>query len=527
MNRVVKFAVLPLAGIVVVMGVIAVYIAATFDPNRYKPHIEQAVKDQLGRTIRLEGDIKLSLFPGLGVTLGKVWLSERTSDQEFAGVEEIRIALKLRPLLSRQIVIDTVEIRNLRANVVRAKDGKINIDDLTGGDEGIHAANTGGRPFTVDIDHFVLRNATITYIDQAQNAQYILSKLDLETGRLASGVPSEIDLSFILQSNKPTLALKTTLKTTLTFDLGRRQYALQGLDLSAEGLAAGISDLMAKANGNVEARLAHEELSISKLSLAATGKQEGGDLNLKLEVAVLNVVKERLSGEGIALDATLSKRGSKMVAKLAVPAVEGTAQTFKANESTASLDLQQGGASIRAKVVSPLTGNVDTQRLELSKLALTVRVNNPRLLKQPLDATLNGTARADFARRTAALAFASRIDASSVSGKAELTKFAPPFYTFDIHIDQLDADRYLPERNPKQPDEPFDLSVLKDINASGSLRIDVLTLAGIKASNVRVEVNSANGHVDVGTPAGKRNAPSNRSGRMFRKTPSALSSGSS
>ena len=39
------------------------------------------------------------------------------------------------PLLSKEVVVDTVEIKNLRANLVRHKDGKTNIDDLMGGGE--------------------------------------------------------------------------------------------------------------------------------------------------------------------------------------------------------------------------------------------------------------------------------------------------------------------------------------------------------------------------------------------------------
>ena len=195
------------------------------------------------------------------------------------------------------------------------------------------------------------------------------------------------------------------------------------------------------------------------------------------------------------------------------------------DELTASLDLRQAGASIKAKTGGPLTGSADAQKFAVSKLDVTVRLNNPKLLKQPLSATFNSAVRADFTRRNVAVTFVTRIDASNISGKAELTRFAPPFYTFDIQIDQLDADKYLPERDPKHVDEPFDLTALKDLNASGTLRIGVLTLAGIKASNVRVDVKSADGRLDVSMPVGEGNIPAERNDRMMRK-PRALSGGS-
>ncbi len=89
MNKIVKFVVLPLAGIVVIAVATAAYIAATFDPNQYKGRIVQAVKDKTKRTLKLEGDIKLSFFPSIGATLGKASLSEYASEQEFAGMERI------------------------------------------------------------------------------------------------------------------------------------------------------------------------------------------------------------------------------------------------------------------------------------------------------------------------------------------------------------------------------------------------------------------------------------------------------
>ena len=458
MNKIVKYVALPLSGIVVIFAAIASYIAASFDPNQYKPRIVQAVKDATQRTLKLDGDIKLSFFPDIGATLGKASLSERASDGEFAGVDDFRVALKLMPLLSKQVVIDAIEVKNLRANLMRFKDGRTNIDDLIGGDKSAPAAKSEGPQVKIDIDHVAIENAALTYTDQAGGAKYALSKLNLRTGRIARGVPSKIDLSFTAQSDKPRLNLETALKTTVSFDLDQQSYALTGLDLSAKGLAAGISNLAATAKGDVDAKLAGKEFLISKLAIAASGKQEGGDFNVKFDVPRLTVATDHVSGEKIALDATLHQAKSRIVARLDIPGVNG---------------------------------NVEAQKFELAKLVATVNVSNPTLPKSPLGATINGSALVDLAKQNASLTFVTKFDDSSVSGKAGLAKFAPPFYTFDINIDQLDADRYLPRPDPKQkqPEQPLDLSALKGLNASGSLKIGSLKMSNVKASNVRIGIN--------------------------------------
>src|SRR5688572_8323003 len=122
-----------LAAAIVLLGAVTIaYVAVTFDPNQYKPHLVRAVQDQLQRTLRLDGDIRLSFWPDIGAATGKASLSERASDTEFAAADDLRVVLQLMPLLRQQVVIDAIESTNLRARLVRHKDGTTNIDDLMG-----------------------------------------------------------------------------------------------------------------------------------------------------------------------------------------------------------------------------------------------------------------------------------------------------------------------------------------------------------------------------------------------------------
>src|SRR5687768_4740190 len=130
--RILKYVLLGLGALILLAGGLIAYVAATFDPNEYKPQLVQAVKDRTQRTLTIDGDITLSFWPSIGARIGKASLSERASDKEFARVEDAHVSLKLLPLLSRQVVADTVRVKGLRANVVKAKDGGTNLDDLTG-----------------------------------------------------------------------------------------------------------------------------------------------------------------------------------------------------------------------------------------------------------------------------------------------------------------------------------------------------------------------------------------------------------
>ena len=282
--RILKYALFAVGGLIVLVVVVLAVVAATFDPNHYKPQIVQAVKEKTQRTLKLDGNIGLALWPSIGAKVGKTSLSERASDREFAAVEEVRVSLKLLPLLSKQAVVDTVRIRGLRANIVKGKDGKLNIDDLTGaaGKEKPEPkeAPQGSEPAVqVDIAGVEITDAAITYSDQAAGSKYTLSKLNLKTGRIAPGVPARVDLRFHAQGDQPKLDLQTALKTRLKFDPGKSAN-LDDIEVDASGAAAGMTKLALKLTGSAAVDLAKEQ---AQANLA--GKAVDSNIKAKLNVA--------------------------------------------------------------------------------------------------------------------------------------------------------------------------------------------------------------------------------------------------
>ena len=362
--RIIKYVLLGIGALIVVVGGVLAYVAATFDPNQYKPQIVQAVKEKTQRTLTLAGDIELSFFPGIGARLGKAALSERGSAREFAAVEDLRFSVKLWPLLSREVIVDAVQIKGLRAHIVRYKDGRTNYDDLAGAPAPGKPAPQQPAPeagVKVDIARVTVADSAVSYLDQESGAKYEINRLNVKTGRIASGVPSDVEISLVARGSEPKINLESTLKTRVTFDAGQQRLLLEAVDLSAKGSAAGVTDLAASAKGTVEARLASKEFITSKLAVTAKGKQEGQDVSFKLDMPRLSALRDKMSGDRILLDATLVAGKRKVSAKMDVPAIEGSAKAFRAGQVTATLDMQEEGVSTRAKLASPLAGSIERQ----------------------------------------------------------------------------------------------------------------------------------------------------------------------
>ena len=445
------------------------YLAATFNPDDYKDDIVKAVRDKTGRTLGLKGSLSLSLFPSLGMKLGEATLSEPRSDREFGRVASAVVSVKVMALLSKEVIVDAIEVKGLRATLIRSKSGKLNVEDLAGGEPA--KPEEKSAPVKVDIARVEIADADVTYADEGAGTRYRLSKLDLKTGRVAPGVTTPVDFSATIASEKDRTQVDVKVKTKLTFDPERKLYRLEGLDFSAQGNHAAITDLKARAKGDVEARMATGEYAFKDLAVTVTGKRAGGDLDVKLDAPKLALTKEKVDGGKIALEARTGAPDGKLTAKVTAGGVRGTFSAISAGPLDVDLESQGGGRTVRAKLAASLAANLD--------------------------------------RKTAALDFSGKVDESSVNGKAAITAFSPLALTFNLDADQLDVDRLLgktpggktadakPARSGESKDDKIDLSALKDINAQGRLSIGKLTLLNLKSSQVRADIKVAGGRLDV------------------------------
>jgi AsmA protein len=499
MNKILKYGLLGTAAVVGIAVAGAAYVAATFNPNDYKGKIIQAVKDSKQRNLRLDGDIKLSFFPNIGANLGKVSLSEFKSDKEFAAVESARVSLALMPLLSKQVVVDEVAVSGLQATLIKHKDGTTNIDDLLGKDE---KKQDSGQQVKFDIASVSITKTNLTCRDEGTGAEYAIKDLNLHTGRIANGVPGKIDLSVGMQANQPKLDINTQLKATLTFDLDKKQFQLEGMDLQASGSAMDISNLKVKASGDANANLTTQEFGAKKFSLNATGTKAKDNFNATLDAPALSLTKDKFSGDKLTLNAKLDGASGNIAASLSLPGLEGNAQSFKSSALTLELDMKQPEQAFKVKLSSPVSGNFQAQQINLSNLTVAVNATGDKLPNKSVSSEMKGSVQVDALKQTVLANLAGGLLQSQVKAKVGVKGFANPAINFDVDVDQFDADLYMPKKSAaaaksSQPEQPLDLSALRKLDLDGSLRIGSLKVANVKSTQVRLDAKAHNGVVNV------------------------------
>jgi AsmA protein len=262
MKKPVKYLWLALGGVVALLVAGVLVFALAFDPNRYKDDIEHMARERTGRTLRLQGELKLAFFPSLGASVGGVTLSERGSNREFVALQSAHASVKLMPLLHGQVIVDAVRVSGLKAQIVRNKDGTYNFSDLLEGraEKPAPKRKDQSTPVIFDIAGVDIDRAAVAYRDTNTGQEISLSDLKLHTGRIAENAQGKVEFATTAKRNQPPLEAKIALHGS---------YSLQpdsiGLEFTAKLDASNIK-------GKLEtARMAqpsyHFDLDIDRLNL--------------------------------------------------------------------------------------------------------------------------------------------------------------------------------------------------------------------------------------------------------------------
>lgn len=191
--RVAKWVLIGIAGLLVAVALAVLVITQFVDPARFKGPIERQVAAATGRDFKLAGDIELSFFPWLALTTGAAELPAPAgfADPRFLAWRNAHVGVRLLPLLRGELVVDRLRLAGLDARLVKAADGRENwaFGDANGEDSG-DASGEGTLP---DIAGIELREARVTYIDEAAGTQFELADARIDIEPIRSGVPMRIE----------------------------------------------------------------------------------------------------------------------------------------------------------------------------------------------------------------------------------------------------------------------------------------------------------------------------------------------
>jgi len=498
-----------LIGLVVLVVVAVVGLAIfllTFDPNAYKYKLEELVQERYHRTLTIDGEIELSLFPRIGLSVQGVSLSEPNSPDIFASIESTRLAVAVWPLLSNSFVVDHVAISGFKARVVRGKDGQFNFSNLVGGASAtttapsnpaealVGAAQTAAQAITsgtlpasrnnmqIDIAGLDLKDGEVQLQDEISGMAVAVTKINANTGRVTFNQPFDVRLTARVEGGNPRVDANLTGQALLTLDPSAKRYAAQKLDLRMDGKLPGaeakslavrgnlafngqksaldvaglevvfqgdITDPAARAT-SVEASVAMPKLSIdphkSQLQiekLAVRAKGGSADGPFELAVDAPALNISPASATGEALTGRV--RVSGLDASFGLNGISGNAAELDIKEAKVDSTSKNGDRVVKLNFASPLTLNLLQRSGGLAALRGDVNITDPGLPKGSLQIPVIGSLNVDLLKDQAT----SKINAVLEGGKfdlsADITKLSSsPAVNFALAVDTLDLDKLVP-----------------------------------------------------------------------------------
>ncbi len=246
----------PLKWLAAIVGVVvllivsaAILLPIVFDPNDHKPEIIAQVKEQTGRDLRIDGDIALTVFPWIGVELGKVELSNAAGfdNPVFVSTDKVSIRVKLLPLFSKRLEMDTVTIHGLTLNLARDASGRSNWDDLAeagghaGGTDSSTSSSSSGRSdarsaVALAIGGLDIKDANLSWNDASSGQHFEIGNLTVQTGAISTGEPVDLKLALDVQVGDSGVSGHISVGGKLDYDAGNKTLLVEDLQLEVEDM---------------------------------------------------------------------------------------------------------------------------------------------------------------------------------------------------------------------------------------------------------------------------------------------------
>ncbi len=464
MAKAIKILFAVIAGLILLLAIAIFIITRVIDPNDFKPEIAAAAKDNANLTLDMPGQLAWTFWPTLGVSLGKTEVRIGDDEELFAAIDEALVGVAVLPLLFGSVEMDQISVSGLQLNLVEDANGanweRIAASEAPAADTSAEAP--AEQSSTLDIPVSI---PSLSINDANVRYRVLTDGTDI-TIEHASIQAQNVSLTepFPLQvalryQDQSDIRIDTSVDTILSMNLDSNLFTLSPLSVKAD--IAGVTTLPVSVETqlNVEAALDEDRVSITDLLLTAAGTRTRGNIT----VAQLSS-KMKFSGD------------------LHV-------EPFDANKALQAI----GEAPIDTALPQAL-----------SAISLDATIGGPEnaLLLNPLTI---------------------KIDSSTLSGSAGLADLDSAKIVFDLSLDELKADGYLPPETEEADSAPgavasntssgilpplsdaelLPLADLRSLLVDGKLKIGKLSLMDIHASDMLFAVSAENGLMKLTQAQGK------------------------
>lgn len=353
-----------------------------------------------------------------------------------------------------------------------------------------------------------MKKTMLALRDESSDMHFVFRNIELEADRVDEradavddAIRSKVELAFnIAHPERPEVDMATRMRFHLTLNAERQYFALNGMKLAAEARLPGTARLLIQSSGNFSASLLEEggEFSADEFTFGAGIRSVDSSFNIGMNAAHLGLKGQKVTADKVLGVAQINRPPSLTRGKFSLSSIQGTLADFRSELFRADLESENQGLAIKARFSSPLGGNIQAVWLSLPELKAEIEAKGASLPANGIQGNLSGSASIDGLTGNAWTKLNGTMADSNIAAIFSASGFVPPHLAFEVDIDELNLDRFLPRQQDEQQQQTasrlersFELNLLDDLeglNMEGLIRVGVLKAGDFTASRVRVDI---------------------------------------
>ncbi|OMQ25819.1 outer membrane assembly protein AsmA [Serratia oryzae] len=364
--------------VVLVAGMSALVLLV--NPNDFRAYMVKKVEQRSGYHLTLEGDLRWHVWPQLSILAGRMTLTAPGAKAPVISAENMRLDVKLLPLISHQLYVKQVMLKNavIRLTPESEEQALPGAPIAPGGNQADDASESAWK---FDIDNLRVVDSLLIW-QRANNEQINVRDINL-TLQQHGLHQAQMELSSRVNRDQRDLAF------TLAADLDLQQYPrqvsakvtqfnyqLEGADIPAAGI-----------NGEGSVQMVYQQsprqIVLSQLALSANDNQLAGEIGAQFGPTpsyTLNLSSNHLNLD--ALSGWQNKTADEAQAAQSItsaPVIANQAEDPQQNlqilrDFNAQLSLKAEQVVYRGLIISQLQAQADNQQGLLTVKSLSGNV---------------------------------------------------------------------------------------------------------------------------------------------------------
>ncbi len=264
--------------VVIVAGLSALVLLV--NPNDFRYYMVNQVEQRSGYQLNLEGSLRWHVWPRLSILTGRMSLKAPGAEAPLVSAENMRLDVALLPLISHQLQVRQVLLKNAVVQLTPQTEARRAIDAPVGPKDSIPSPIDVGHGWSFDIASLQVVDSLLVF-QHADDEQMTVRNINIQMDQNDKH-QAHVELSGRINRDQRDLNLSlqadvdaSQYPQNLTSQVNEFHYQLTGADLPAQGISG---------QGSFQAiwQEPERQLSVRALKLAANDSAINGELAVVL-----------------------------------------------------------------------------------------------------------------------------------------------------------------------------------------------------------------------------------------------------